>query len=441
MRRGVALALSACVLGVSMLAACSSSKGSANSGTSTVKAPTEGYLVYWDQNEELDYYASATGKQGQLITPWDPNGQMCLLPDGSGRFVVGYNPTVPSQHNPGGKLPYKQPPIGEELIDRHGHFTGRTLHVPGPFALPGTKTGGDVPPDRTGDFNGQSTFTGCTVDADGNVLANDIGTAQGSFPVPDDGRLIEWFAPSYTAYCIVYGPAQGGVGPHHVDGHDGLRQPGAMALAANGDLMLPQAGAPSGFGGSILRIDHQSLPKSAADCPGGTYPREKLRTSVFFQGTADLIPFPMAIARDPVCRCWAVDTAFGNPAFVWIDDSGKVVAGHPTIAGESISELGKDANGFNPFGMGFAPDGTLYFVDIHIECKGQLSDCGPANGKGRIMRVRFDRGAPQPPEALAEGFSFPTSVTVCVPGEQVCPFPDRATPPPRKTTRAEGAAG
>ena len=27
--------------------------------------------------------------------------------------------------------------------------------------------------------------------------------------------------------------------------------------------------------------------------------------------------------------------------------------------------------------MAFAPDGTLYFIDIHVVCKGLLTGCGP----------------------------------------------------------------
>jgi hypothetical protein len=150
----------------------------------------------------------------------------------------------------------------------------------------------------------------------------------------------------------------------------------------------------------------------------------------------------MAIARDPVCDCWAIDTAFGDPAFLWVDDQGQVVARHPTIAGETLARLGQDPTGFNPFGFAFAPDGTLYFVDIHIQCSAPLVDCGPTNGEGRVMRVRFGAdGRPRAPETLADGFSFPTSATVCVPAERACPFPGKKTPPPRKTTAAEGGEG
>ncbi|HTT86190.1 MAG TPA: hypothetical protein VMF60_02380, partial [Acidimicrobiales bacterium] len=112
-------ALGLVLSGVFVLAGCSSNNPpSATSGRTVLKGGgVEGkhpaYLVYWDQNEEEDFLSMPSGVQGQLVPPWDPNGQMCLLPDG--RFVVGYDPTLPSQHNLGGLKPYKQPADGEEL--------------------------------------------------------------------------------------------------------------------------------------------------------------------------------------------------------------------------------------------------------------------------------------------------------------------------------------
>jgi hypothetical protein len=427
------MALAGCSSGSS-----SSSGSSGNGSSSKVNAPKNGYLVYWDQNEEQDYYASATGQTAQLFSPWDANGQMCLLGDGTGRYVVGYNPTLPSQHNPGGALPTKQPPVGEQLVDRHGHFTGQALYVPGPYRIGGSGPGGDVPPNAKGEFNDQSTFTGCAVDSHHNVFAADLGTAQGSFPVPDTGRLIEWFAPSYKDYCIVDGPTSGGVGPHHVDGTGGLRQPGTMAVDTNGDLLLPEAGAPSGLGGSIVRFDHTSLPSSSAQCPGGLYPPSSLKTSVFIQGNSSMLPFPLGIARDPTCNCWAVDTTIGNPAIAWFDNAGNFLPSHPVIPGESIAQLASNPQGaYNPFGIAFAPDGTLYITDTHLVSKGGLSDVGPASFGGRILRVTFPNGQPTQPQAIAEGFDFPISTTICVIGQGICPYPDKATPPPRRGTAGE----
>jgi len=269
-------------------------------------------------------------------------------------------------------------------------------------------------------FNNDSTYTGCAFDTRGNLFATDIGTAQGSFPPPDDGRLVEWFAPKYRSYCIVEGPTSGGVGPHHVDGHGGLSQPGMLTLADNGDLLMPVAGPDQ-----VVRIDHTSFPADAAACPGGVYPPADLHTSVFFQGSSTLLPFAAGIARDPTCDCFAISSFFGNPSIVWVTAQGQPEPGRTPVPGETIAQIGQDPTGYNPFGMAFAPDGTLYFVDIHIACKNNMigDGCGPADYGGRVMEVRFTGGRPSAPTVVHGGFDFPTSVTVCVPVRQVCPYP------------------
>src|SRR5437016_6164094 len=77
--------------------------GDADSGAVN-PSTTSGAFVYWDENEEQDAL-TPSGRIEHLIPPWDPNGQMCILSDRSGRFVVGYNPTLPGQHNPGSTKP------------------------------------------------------------------------------------------------------------------------------------------------------------------------------------------------------------------------------------------------------------------------------------------------------------------------------------------------
>lgn len=384
------------------------------------------YYVYWDENEQEDALRVPGDAHGQLIPPWDPNGQLCVTRNG--RFAVGYNPTLASQHNPGSKKPKKAPPVGEALYARNGTFTGQTLFVPGPYKLPGQKVGGDIPPDegkRPPEFNSNGTYTGCVFDQSGNLYASDLGTAQGEFPSPDDGRLVEWFAPDFKKSCVVLGPTTGGVGPHHVDGHGGLAQPSDLALDKNGDIMLTEAGvANNGVpAGRVLRVDHTSLPKRAADCPGNLYPSGSVRTSVFFQGSLSLLPFPLAIARDPTCDCWAIDSTIGDTAVAWFDDNGQQLTNRAVIPGEAIADIGADPNGYNPFGIAFAPDGTLYLVDIHLHCGPGLTDCGPTTKGGRVLRFRFTDGQAGAPEQIATGLDFPTSVTVCVPSEQTCPIP------------------
>ena len=187
---------------VVLLAACGSSASPATSTASgpvatptgaTIPTPPAGktsadYLVYWDQNEEVDFLSMPSGLQGQLMPAWDLNGQVCILPDG--RYVGGLDPTLPDQHNPGGLKPYKQPADGEELNEPDGSFSGQVLYVPGPYKMPGQTIGGDNPPTANGVFNNTSTYTGCAVDKTGNVFGSDIATAQGDFPPPSGGCLL-----------------------------------------------------------------------------------------------------------------------------------------------------------------------------------------------------------------------------------------------------------
>jgi hypothetical protein len=377
------------------------------------------YLVYWDQNEEVDFLSMPSGTQGQLFPAWDLNGQVCILPDG--RFVGGYDPTLPNQRNLGSAKPYKQPPDGEELNEPNGSFSGQTLYVPGPYKLPDETIGGDSPPTPDGTFNSNQTYTGCAVDKKGNIFGNDIATAQGTYPVPSTGRLVEWFAPKYTTYCIVYGPTTGGYGPHHTDGSGGLAQPGMMNLADNGDLLVPNVGT-----SSVLRFAASSMPASAADCPGGVYPRSNVHVSTFVK-----VPFPAGIAKDPTCDCYAVSSYITDPSIRWVNADGQPQAGRGSVPGTDVASLGKSPAQYNPFGMAFAPDGTLYFVDIHVTCKGLLSGCGPASYGGRVMRVTDTNGQPSAPVTVAGGFDFPTSVTICVPSkQQVCPYPTSTIVPP-----------
>ena len=53
-------------------------------------------------------------------------------------------------------------------------------------------------------------------------------------------------------------------------------------------------------------------------------------------------------------------------------ENGQPEPGRASVPGTTIAELGKDPGQYNPFGLAFAPDGTLYFIDIHVTCKGRI---------------------------------------------------------------------
>jgi hypothetical protein len=405
MRHSVAAITFGCVVCALVLVSCRDS--------STPKQ--SGLFVYWDNNEEEDVLLPS-GKIEQLVAPWDPNGQMCIFPDQSGRFVVGYNPTLPSQNDPGGACPggegaclkpLHNPPIGEAIFDHHGNSSpDATIYVPGPYALPGSIIGGDVPPQnggpwQSGAFNNDGTYLGCVFDAEAHLFAVDIATAQGSIPIPDDGRLIEWFPPDYKEYCIIYGPNSGGDGAHHVDGSGGLQNPGMLA-SFQGDIYLPETGA-----GRVLRFRKDVLPRTAADCGADGLLTPRPTPEVFIQDHS--IGFPGAIARDPITNGWAVSNVIGNPAVAWFnDDASPNPAKGPLPSGA-----------YNPFGIAIAPDGDLYFVDVHLTC--DANNCGNVANNGAVFKVTFDNGEPATPMVIATGLNFPSSVTLCEGND--CPFP------------------
>ena len=383
------------------------------------------FWVYWDENERELYRQEPSGKMGTLIPYWDPNGQLCIFP-GSAKFTTGYNPTLPSQHNPGSKKPLKNPPVGEAVWDGHGHFTGKTIYVPGRFHLPGSKIGGDIPPDTFGsgesggstkEYNSNGTFTGCAFDRAGHLFATDLGSAQGQIPVPDDGRLIEWFPPKYRTYCILFGPTEGGIGKHHVNGHGGLSDPGTLATDSQGNIYVPEPGHSSGSpfpdSGRVLRFMHSSFPSSPRQCPGpSNMPTRKVQSETFIRGGSQGVQqVPSGIAWDPSCKCWAVTSVFGNPAIAWYDTDGTPHFGKGPVP----------SGNYSPFGIAVAPDGTTYFADIHVEpCE---SGFCTVDKKGALYRVTFNNGFPSQPEKLGSGYSFPVGVTICIPAQRVCPKP------------------
>jgi hypothetical protein len=436
--------VSAC--GSSPTATGSSSSSTAPGGSSAAH-PSSGVSVYWDQDEEQEYIQPPSSQPHVLVSPWDPNGQMCLLPDHSGRFVIGYDPTNPDGQgsNPGSKLPFKDPPDGIALYNSDGTFTGTTFYVPGKYpnlhqgggSTNNANVGGDAPPaaSDSNHFNDNSTFTGCAFDQHGNLYASDIATAQGSLPPPDSGRLVMWFGPDYKDSCIVLGPAAGGDGPHHVDGTGGLREPGTMTSDVDGNVYVPEAATMDASGqsgpGRVLRLDTSTVPQSPADCPD-QLPKSPPTATTFITNPKQT--FPLGIAIDPTCDCFAVSNVIGGDAVAWYGRDGHLLD-RPAVASSTA---------YNPFGLAFAPDGSMYFIDIHISCK--PDGCGTTDNEGALYHVTFDDEKQATVTKVAGGMSFPTSVTVCDATRQACPVPAHdsgviVTEPPKTAVSTAGQVG
>ena len=352
--------------------------------------------------------------------------------------------------------------------DRHGGFTGQTIYVPGPYALDGS-VGGDIPPDDTskfctdgttlhcttdadclpgfqclGTFNNNGSFTGCAFDSKGDLFGADIGNAQGSVLPPPVGRIIEWFPPEYTSYCIIFGPTTGGDGVHHVNGSGGLRQPGMMAVDPDDNLYVPVFGTSAGTP-EVLKFDHSVLPHGPDDCgPDGLLvPPAQPTIFIKFVAPAGIagLPVPQGIARDPSCstettNCWAVGnvtsgTTIGGEtdAVYWFDG-----AGNPLPSKGPIPK-----GNYNPFGLAVTPTGDVFFISIGLVCQGL--GCDTVDGGGVLYKTTFTNGTPSTPEKIAVGLNFPTSVTVCDAGTHICPEPVlSATPISQPTTKPTTSA-
>ena len=153
-----------------------------------------------------------------------------------------------------------------------------------------------------------------------------------------------------------------------------------MALADNGDVLVPNVGT-----ASVLRFAALVAARRARrQCPGGIYPRSKVHVSTFVNG----LGLPRRGGQGPDVRLLRREQLHRQPRHRL--GRRRRASPNPVAArcpARPIAELGKAPSQYNPFGMAFAPDGTLYFVDIHVACKALLTGCGPASYQGRVMKV------------------------------------------------------
>ncbi len=139
------------------------------------------------------------------------NGQACLLPDGSGRYIVGEDTGQPNVRP------------GWGIFSPDGQFLSKITMPP---------RAGET---RVGDP------IGCAIDAEGRLFGTAIGTPGGA-----DGQLFVFFPPDYQNGCIL---------------DQGLRTPGILALDEAGSVYVPEAGPP----GRVQRFA-APFPDAAAAC-------------------------------------------------------------------------------------------------------------------------------------------------------------------------------
>ena len=211
-----------------------------NKGLSGCGGGAADEVLFSPQNNQLDEYDLARGSVTDLVPAVRAhvNGQPCLLPDGSGNFIVGEDTGQPAVRP------------GWGIFSPDGTFLKKIAR---PARDNETVVGDPI---------------GCAIDADGRLFGTAIGTPGGS-----DGQLVVFFPPDYQQGCVL---------------DQTLHTPGIMALDADGvSFYVPEAGPP----GKVSRFSGP-FPSSPAEC-GSVAP-----TRTPFISYSDAVA-SLAVARGP----------------------------------------------------------------------------------------------------------------------------------------------
>jgi len=406
-RRGLGLL----VVGLLAVAACSSggssgtTSGSAAGATSTSTAGTAtttvpaaaSYAVFGGDGNNLDAYEPNPPFTRQRVnsaytpeTPQKPNpngtdinGQICFLPDGSGRFIAG-----------------------EDKNQTHGVLQGWGI-----FKLSGTRVGSFslketaklVPTYQSTADNAEN--YGCGVLSDGRLLTTDVGDQATGAPT---GQLIVWYPPfdsQHVKFCKLetsISTAQSLL----VDSHDHIFMSAARATNVPGattagvwELSPPYPTSPDAAGG-CGRTDSTGAPLA-----------DRVVQKLFIPTGPHGMATPAGLAPAPGGGFY-VSSVFtgvinqydGTGAFV------RTILQPP--AGETLGP--KPYSTGTPLGLAVAPDGSLFYADIGIVVDAK-NGVGPGNKTGSQRRITFTDGKPNPPDTMNTGLDYPDGQGVFVP--------------------------
>jgi hypothetical protein len=377
----------AAVAAAALVAACSDDGGGEGGGAdsgATTAAEAPAAIVLSTEGNNLNAYELETPFRKQTVIHTaaddrdglDINGQVCMLPDGSGRqlFVAGEDTGQPE------RTP------GWGIFELEGGTVGE---------LEASEVGRLVPTYQT---EGPENY-GCGVLSDGRIVTTDIGN---QVTGPPTGQLIVWFPPFDTdevPYCKidVALPTPGGI--HVVD-----------------DVVYLAAARPPGNG--IVRYDGPF--PTTADAAGGCgrvdgtgAPLADESHKAPFIPADEHVATPNAVVGAPGGGFY-VSSAFTG-VLAEYDDSGRFV--RTLVAPPPGEQLGAEPYSTGaPIGMGVDPTtGSIYWADLAI---GITDSIGPIDGAGTVRRITFGAdGNPRPAETMDEGLDYPDGIGIYVPGD------------------------
>ncbi len=301
----------------------------------------------------------------------DVNGQICVAPDGSGRFVMGEDTGQP------------HPPAGWGVFDADGSQVGKLTAT--------YFTSGAEP-------------RGCAFDPDGNLFTTEVG--EQGFGTPN-GQLIMWFPPfdqfpgppdeypntdeESTNFCKIATDI-GTASAIAVDSQ------GRVYVASSSQLSIYRFSPPFPTGPDGARGC------GSADALGS--PMADVVNREMFISPVGLSTFS-GLALAPNGNLYAASVLTGK--IFEFDTDGSLVR---MILDPPDSTLPIPTGA--PQDLAVGPDGTLYYADLNLV--GTLPDVGPGPN-GKVWQLRFDEfDDPLPPEIIKENLAFPDGVGV-LPGD------------------------
>jgi hypothetical protein len=230
---------------------------------------------------------------------------------------------------------------------------------------------------------------------DGRVVTTVIGNNASG---PQDGELLMWFPPfrgDNIKFCVLdttIGTAQG------------------IAIR-NGEIYVASA---RGATGGVLRYSgpFPARPDARGGCgrtdAAGSPLVDAITRTRFItpQPAVNSLFSPNGVASAPNGH-WYVSSII-NGVISEFDANGtfvRVVLQPP--AGEVLGAQPYSTG--TPLGVTVGPDGTLYYADLGLRISAN-GNIGPGSGLGTVRRITFVNGAPQPPQTIASGLTFPDGV-------------------------------
>jgi sugar lactone lactonase YvrE len=350
-------------------------------------------IVFNGQANDLDAYSTRRPFEHQTVITnrnadpkgLDINAQICFFGDGR-TFIAGEDTGQP------------------EIVQGWGIFR-----------LSGSKVGklrarqiGKLQPTYQGASDNAENY-GCGVLADGRVVTTDIGNQASG---PENGQLIIWFPPLDEGFTTTPDGHRGTVPYCKLDVAIGTA--GGIAVDDEDRVYLTSA---RGSTAGVWRYPgpFPTGPDAEGGCTGqdgtGAPLAEDVEKTLFIAtSSSNGLATPNAIVAKPGGG-WYVSSVI-NGIINEYDENGEFV--RTVLQPPAGATLGPEPfETGTPLGLGVGPDGSLYYADIGIVVT--PTSVGPGDGTGKVRKIRFVRGEPQPPQTLGEGLEFPDGIGVFVP--------------------------